>query len=152
EAPPRPSSLAAEPYETPEALKADLTIILDSLLAQHGEIFRRGPLPELIRAVDIFGFHLATLDMRQNSSVHERVLAELPRTAAVWDDYAGLDEAARCELLVRELGHGRLLASPYADYSEETRRELDTLGVAAEVKRLYGAETIRAYIVSNTTS
>jgi len=152
ETPPRPSSLNAEPYATPEELKADLQTILDSLLAQHGEVFAVGPLPELIRAVDIYGFHLATLDMRQNSAVHERVTAELLKTAGVCADYAALDEDARCELLLRELAHGRLLASPYLAYSDETRRELDTLAAAAEVKRLYGAEAIRAYIVSNTTS
>ena len=152
EAPPRPSALAAEPYTSAAALKADLKVILESLLAQHGEAFAVGPLPELIRAVDIFGFHLATLDMRQNSAVHERVVAELLKTAGVCPDYAGLDEGARCDLLLRELGHGRLLGSPYATYSDETRRELDTLGAAAEVKRLYGPESIRAYIVSNTTS
>jgi phosphoenolpyruvate carboxylase len=152
ETPPRPSSLEAQPYDTAQAFKADLQTILQSLKTQHGEVFAAGPLPELIRAVDIFGFHLATLDMRQNSAVHERVVAELLKTAGVCPDYAGLDEAARCDLLVRELGHGRLLASPYAAYGEETRRELETLGVAAEVIRLYGAEAIRAYIVSNTTS
>ncbi|CAN7282689.1 phosphoenolpyruvate carboxylase [Phenylobacterium sp. LjRoot219] len=152
ETPPRPSGLAAEPYPTPEAFKADLRTILDSLLRQHGEVFAVGPLPELIRAVDIFGFHLATLDMRQNSAVHERVVAELLKTASVCPDYAALDETARCELLLRELGHGRLLASPHIAYSDETRRELDTLAAAAEVKRLYGGEAIRAYIVSNTTS
>jgi phosphoenolpyruvate carboxylase len=152
EAPPRPSSLPAEPYADAAALKADLQTILDSLLAQHGDVFREGPLCDLIRAVDVFGFHLATLDMRQNSSAHERVIGELLRTAGVCPDYGALEEAARCDLLVRELGHGRLLASPYARYGDETRRELDTLAAAAEVKRLYGAEAIRAYIVSNTTS
>jgi phosphoenolpyruvate carboxylase len=152
EAPPRPSGVPGEPYAGPEAFRADLQTILDSLLLRHGETFAQGPLPELIRAVDLFGFHLATLDMRQNSAVHERVAAELLRTAGVCDDYAALEEGARCELLVRELGHARLLASPFAAYSEETRRELDTLGVAAEAKRLYGPQAIRAYIVSNTTS
>jgi phosphoenolpyruvate carboxylase len=152
ETPPRPSGLPAEPYGTPQELKADLATILESLVAQHGELFAAGLLPELIRAVDIFGFHLATLDMRQNSAVHERVIAELLKSAGVCADYAALDEDARCELLLSELGHGRPLASPYLTYTDETRRELDTLAEAAEVKRLYGAEAIRAYIVSNTTS
>jgi phosphoenolpyruvate carboxylase len=152
EAPPRLSGLAAEPYAGAAELKSDLEIILNSLLAQHGDVFAAGPLPELIRAVDIFGFHLATLDMRQNSAVHERVVGDLLRTAGVCPDYAALDEDARCALLIGELGHARLLASPYAAYGDETRRELDTLGVAAEVKRVYGAEAIRSYIVSNTTS
>jgi phosphoenolpyruvate carboxylase len=152
EAPPRPTSLAGEPYADAQELKADLETVLNSLLARHGEVFAAGPLPELIRAVDLFGFHLATLDIRQNSAVHERVTAELLATAGVCPDYAALDEAQRCELLIRELGHARLLASPYAAYGEETRRELDTLAAAAEVQRLYGPEAIRAYIVSNTTS
>ena len=152
EAPPRPSSQAAEPYPSPAELKADLVAILDSLLTRQGPTFAEGQLPDLIRAVDIFGFHLATLDMRQNSAVHERVAAELLKAAGVCEDYAALDEEARCDLLLRELAHGRLLASPYASYGEETRRELDTLAAAAEVRRLYGEDAICAYIVSNTTS
>jgi phosphoenolpyruvate carboxylase len=152
EPPPKPAAVSAEPYVAAAELKADLQILLDSLLARHGATFAEGPLPELIRAVDLFGFHLATLDMRQNSAVHERVTAELLKTAGVCEDYAALDEAGRCALLTRELSHARLLASPFASYSEETRRELDTLAAAAEVKRLYGADAIRAYIVSNTTS
>jgi len=152
ETPPRPAAVEAEPYATPEAFRADLKVMLGALTTQLGDVFACGPLPELIRAVDIFGFHLATLDMRQNSAVHERTVAELIKTAGVCNDYAALDEDARCALLLSELAHGRLLASPYATYSDETRRELDTLAAAAEVKRLYGAQAIRAYIVSNTTS
>jgi phosphoenolpyruvate carboxylase len=152
EAPPKAAAVAGEPYASPAELKADLACLLDSLVSRHGPAFADGPLPELIRAVDIFGFHLATLDMRQNSAVHERVSAELLKTAGACDDYAALDEDARCDLLIRELSHARPLASPYVEYSEETRRELDTLAAAAEVKRLYGSEAIRAYIVSNTTS
>jgi phosphoenolpyruvate carboxylase len=152
EAPPRPSALKAERYALPEDFAADLRTVLDSLVTMHGPAFAEGPLPELIRAVDVFGFHLATLDMRQNSAVHARVVAELLRTAGVEPDYETLDEQARCALLARELGHGRLLASPFAAYGDETRRELETLAAAADVKRLYGPEAIRAYIVSNTTS
>ncbi|HEY2480630.1 MAG TPA: phosphoenolpyruvate carboxylase [Caulobacteraceae bacterium] len=152
EAPPRPSPVAGEAYDGPAALRADLQAVLDSLLIHHGPAFARGPLPDLIRAVDCFGFHLATLDMRQNSSVHARVLAELLAKAGVAADYETLDEAARCELLLGELVHGRLLYSPFVAYSEETRLEYAVLGEAARVKRLYGEDAIRAYIVSNTTS
>ena len=152
EAPPRPASTPGEPYEDPQTLRADLQTVLDSLLRMHGEAFADGPLPDLIRAVDVFGFHLATLDMRQNSAVHARVAAELLRTAGVCADYEALDEAGRCQLLLSELRHGRLLASPFATYSEETARELEILATAAEIKRRYGPDSIRAYIVSNTTS
>jgi phosphoenolpyruvate carboxylase len=152
EAPPRRAAGPAEPYASPEALKLDLGIVLDSLLAKHGSAFEHGPLPDLIRAVDVFGFHMATLDMRQNSAVHARVVAELLRVAGVCPDYQALDETARCDLLVVELGHGRPLRSPYLVYSEETEREYQVLAAAAEAKRLYGAEVIRCYIVSNTVA
>ncbi len=150
--PPRPASFPAEPYEGPEDLKADLQCVLDSLLSRHGQVFAYGPLPDLIRAVEIFGFHLARLDLRQNSSVHGRVVAELLREAGVCPDYGALDEEARCELMLAELAHGRLLHTPFADYSEETAREYAILTAAAELKRRFGRDAIRAHIVSNTTS
>ncbi|WP_372785456.1 phosphoenolpyruvate carboxylase [Phenylobacterium sp.] len=152
EAAPRPPAAVAEPYDSPDALKADLETVLASLIAKHGQTFAHGPLPDLIRAVDTFGFHLARLDLRQNSSVHARTVAELMKVAGVCADYEALDEAQRCDLLIAELGHGRLLHSPFADYSEETVREYGVLSAAAEVKRLYGKDSIRAYIVSNTQS
>ena len=152
EAPARPPAAEADPYASPDDLKADLETILGSLLTNHGEAFSRGPLPDLIRAVDTFGFHLARLDLRQNSAVHARTAAELMKVAGVCDDYEALDEAARRKLLIAELSHGRLLYSPFADYSDETRREIGVLTAAADAKRLYGKDAIRAYIVSNTQS
>ena len=152
EAPPRPASGAAAPYRHPDELKADLQTVLDSLIAHHGPAFARGPLPDLIRAVDCFGFHLASLDMRQNSAVHARVVAELLAKGGVAADYEALDEEARCTLLIGELSNARPLHSPYVSYSDETRSEYAVLSEAARVKQLYGGDAIRAYIVSNTTS
>ncbi|MES2344028.1 MAG: phosphoenolpyruvate carboxylase [Pseudomonadota bacterium] len=148
----RVSPFRSAPYTSPDELKADLQVLQDALIAQHGEVFAEGSLPDLIRAVDCFGFHLATLDMRQNSAVHARVAAELLKVAGVCPDYEALSEAERCDLLVKELSHGRLLYSPYAGYSEETAKEYGVLQAAAEAVRLYGPEAIKAYIVSNTTS
>jgi phosphoenolpyruvate carboxylase len=150
EPPARPAAHAGEPYAAPDDLKADLETVLDSLVETHGELFGQGPLPDLIRAVDTFGFHLARLDMRQNSAIHARTCAELLKVAGVCPDYEALDEAARRELLLSELSHGRLLWSPYAAYGEETAREYAILQAAAEAKRRYGKDAIRAYIVSNT--
>ncbi len=144
------STAKAEPYASPSDLQTDLTTIHQSLLTYQGASFRTGPLADLIRAVDVFGFHLATLDLRQNSSIHGRVVAELLKIAGVAADYEKLSEDERCELLVRELSHGRLLSSPYAQYSEETQRELKTLAAAADVKRRHGPAAIRNYIISNT--
>jgi phosphoenolpyruvate carboxylase len=152
EPPPRPSRLPATAYADADELKSELQTIHASLVANQGDAFAHGPLSDLIRAVDCFGFHLATLDLRQNSAVHARVIGELLAHAGVCERYADLSEDERCALLIGELGHGRLLFSPFAAYGEETAREIAVLHAAADVKRLYGREAIKVYIVSNTTS
>ncbi len=148
----RPAAVDGAPYPTAEALRADLEIIQASLIVHHGETFRRGRLADLIRAVDCFGFHLATVDLRQNSDVHERVVADLLRVAGVCDDYLALDESARVALLERELGVLRPLASPLGQYAAETLGELAVLRAAAEVSARYGMRAIDTYVISKTTS
>ena len=111
-----------------------------------------GALDRLVRAVETFGFHLAALDLRQNADVHERVVAELLEVAGVEADYAALDEAERVALLRRELGGVRLLTSPFATYSDETRSELEIVRAAAEAHASYGPAAITAYIISKTDS
>jgi phosphoenolpyruvate carboxylase len=150
---PRPASAGDRtPYASAAELQADLKTVQASLVEHHGAAFARGRLPDLIRAVDVFGFHLATVDMRQNSDVHERVVADLLKGAGVCSDYRGLDEAARVELLHAELGHGRLLHTPYAAYAEETVKEMEVLRAAAEVTARVGPDAIRSYIISKTDS
>jgi len=150
-APPRPASVAAEPYRDPAALHADLKVLEQSLNAEkHSPIC--GSLGRLSRAVETFGFHLATLDLRQNSDVHARVVAELLKVAGVCEDYRALDEAARVQLLRRELASERPLASPYVKYSDETVSELSIVRAAADAHRQYGADCITAYIVSKCES
>jgi phosphoenolpyruvate carboxylase len=147
--PSRPASVAAERYAAPEALRADLCAIAESLgLGLTGS----GALGRLIRAVETFGFHLATLDLRQNAEVHERVVAELLRVAGVEEDYPMLSEAGRVALLQRELAGGRLLTNPYARYSDETRSELEVMRAAAEAHARYGAASITTYVISKADS
>ncbi len=149
--PPRPATISAEPYGGPAGLRADLAAIAHAL-GESGEGLLRsgGALGRLVRAVETFGFHLATLDLRQNADVHERVVGELLKTAGVEKDYHRLDEASRVALLRRELAGSRLLASPFADYSDETKAELEIVRAAAEAHRLYGPEAITTYIISKT--
>jgi len=151
--PPRPSALTGEAYLEPGVFREDLVTIAHALAAQGaGTLASGGALGRLIRAVETFGFHLATLDLRQNSTVHERVVAELLKTAGVEDDYAGLDEAERIALLRRELASPRLLFSPFAGYSDETDSELAIARAAAEAHRRYGPGCITHYIVSMAQS
>ncbi|CAN7218986.1 phosphoenolpyruvate carboxylase [Pseudoduganella sp. LjRoot289] len=140
----------AEPYASAAEFSADLQILVDSLKANHGEVLIKPRLATLKRAADIFGFHLASLDMRQTSDIHQRVLAELFAKAGVAADYPGLDEDAKVQLLLAELSQPRLLYSPYLDYSEETGSELAILRAAREIRQRYGARAIRNYIISHT--
>jgi len=151
--PPRPASVAADPYPDAQSLRADLTV-LEQSLESESKVGRNtgGRLARLCRAVETFGFHLATLDLRQNADVHARVVAELLQVAGVSPDYEALDEAQRIALLRRELSSERLLASPYASYSQETLSELDIVRAAAESHRRYGAACITTYIVSKCES
>jgi phosphoenolpyruvate carboxylase len=151
--PARPASVEAEPYPDALALKADLRTLAKALAKEgSGALSSGGALGRLIRAVETFGFHLATLDLRQNADVHERVVAELLRVAGAESDYLGLDEAARIELLRAELATQRPLASPFADYGAETVSELAIVRAAAEAHRLYGCQAITTYIISKAAT
>ncbi|MBC7500525.1 MAG: phosphoenolpyruvate carboxylase [Herminiimonas sp.] len=140
----------AAPYLVPEEFTADLQVLVDSLKSHHGAVLVRPRLAMLKRAAEIFGFHLATLDMRQSSDVHERTLAELFARAQVAPAYASLTEEQKVTLLLAELDNPRLLYSPYLTYSDETNSELAVLRAAGEVRQRYGARAIRNYIISHT--
>ena len=151
--PPRPAKLGGEPYATPEELRADLVTIASALASDgDGALSSGGALGRLIRSVEIFGFHLATLDLRQNSDVHERVVAEFLKMAGVESDYAALPENARVALLVAELSHNRPLASEWNVYSEETAKELAIVRAAAKAQADFGIAAITTYNISKTES
>ncbi|HYG46157.1 MAG TPA: phosphoenolpyruvate carboxylase [Bordetella sp.] len=145
----------APAYGTPRDLADDLAIIATSLSAHHAAPIARLRLSGLQQAVEVFGFHLATVDLRQSSDVHERVLGELfKRAGALHDgkpvDYAQLDEDARVALLRAELALARPLVSPWITYSEETTRELAVLRAAAAGRARYGNLAVQQTIVSHT--
>jgi phosphoenolpyruvate carboxylase len=151
--PARAASVSGEPYQSAEQLRADLVEIAHSLGRNgKGLLATGGALGRLIRSVETFGFHLATLDLRQNSDVHARVVGELLSKAGVEANYASLDEPSRIVLLRRELASERLLASPFADYSEETISELAIVRAAAQAHALYGPASITTYIISKCDS
>ncbi|MEM8664267.1 MAG: phosphoenolpyruvate carboxylase, partial [Pseudomonadota bacterium] len=141
-------SANARPYSAPAELRADLDAIARSLETHGAGALAKGRLQHLRRATDIFGFHLATLDLRQNSDVHERVVAELLAKAGVTADYAALPEEERVAVLSTELTVPRLLASPFVDYAEETCSELAILHRAAEARKRYGEHCIQNAIIS----
>ncbi len=151
--PPRPATVHAEPYADAQGLLADLRVLEQSLESENRAGHSSGgALARLSRAVETFGFHLATLDLRQNADVHARVVAELLKVAGVSADYQSLDEAGRVLLLRPELASERLLASPYASYSPETLSELSVVRAAAQAHQRYGGSCITTYIVSKCAS
>ncbi|MFA7438737.1 phosphoenolpyruvate carboxylase [Castellaniella sp.] len=146
---------AAAPYASAAAFAQDLKTVADSLDIHHGTLVARLRLAPLCQAVEIFGLHLATVDLRQSSDVHERVLAELMQQAAVTldgkpVDYAQLSEADRIRVLRQELREPRPLVSPWITYSAETQKELGILRMAARCRERFGAAAIRQAIVSHT--
>ena len=150
--PSRPPRYMAQAYATPEEFSADLDIIAASLRDNGDADLADGRLQNLREAVGAFGFHLATMDMRQNSDVHERAVAELLNVAGVEADYLKLDEAARSKLLLGELSHARPLRSPYTQYSEETARELAIADRAAALKKSFGKGAVANYVISKAAS
>jgi len=138
------------PYASADEFLNDLRIIERSLAAHHAQALAAPRLMPLIRAVQVFGFHLATVDLRQSSDKHEAVVAELLRVARVEDDYSALPEAARRELLMRELNDARPLRVRAAAYSEHAVGELAIFEAAVVMLKRYGREALRHYIISHT--
>lgn len=146
---------AATPYTSALGFQADLQIVADSLDQHHGGVIAQLRLAGLIQAVGTFGFHLASVDLRQSSDVHERVLTELFTEAGVLHkgvalDYTALSEEDRVEVLRNELSQRRPLVSPWMRYSDETEKELGILRMAAMARKKYGSDAIRQIIVSHT--
>jgi phosphoenolpyruvate carboxylase len=152
-APQRPASVEARAYPDAASLRADLQILEDSLKSESRVgLNGGGALARLNRAVETFGFHLASLDLRQNADVHARVVAELLKVAGVAPEYEALSEMQRVQLLRRELASERLLASPFANYSPETMSELGIVRAAAQAHSHYGPDCIRFYVISKCES
>ena len=138
------------PYLSAAEFLADLRVIEQSLRSHHGAALAVQRLHPLARAVEVFGFHLATVDLRQSSDQHERVVAELFAQARIEPDYTGLGESAKREVLMRQLRDARPLRVPDASYSEHTLGELTIFQTARSLRERFGAQAIRHYIISHT--
>ncbi|MBK6591613.1 MAG: phosphoenolpyruvate carboxylase [Burkholderiales bacterium] len=138
------------PYTQAEEFAKELRTIEASLQTNHGKALVAERLQPLIRAVDVFGFHLATVDLRQSSDKHEEVVAELLATAGIESHYSALDEAAKRSLLMGLLGDARSLTVHGVTYSDHTRQELAIFSMAKDMRERFGHEAIRHYIISHT--
>ncbi len=142
----------AAPYPAASDFLADLDVIDESLRECGLAVLADGRLRELRQAVRSFGFHLATLDLRQNSDVHEAVIAELFAVAGVTSAYMDLNESARRNVLLAELATARPLRSPHCEYSQVTVGEMAIMERAAAALRALGPDCIRQAIISKADS
>ncbi|HEU7465494.1 TPA: phosphoenolpyruvate carboxylase [Streptococcus pneumoniae] len=140
-------------YETANDFYKDLIAIRDSLLENKGESLISGDFVELLQAVEIFGFYLASIDMRQDSSVYEACVAELLKSAGIHSRYSELSEKEKCDLLLKELEEDpRILSATHAEKSELLAKELAIFKTARVLKDKLGDDVIRQTIISHATS
>lgn len=145
--------LAALRYEQSEDLIYDLKVVLSSLVRHSGEIFNTGELSELIDAVSVFGFYLASIDMRQDSSVHEACVAELLRTANVHPAYQDASEEEKVQVLLHVLKEDpRLLSATHREKTPQLLSELEIFKTAADLQQRLGKNVIKQSIISHSTS
>lgn len=138
------------PYLSAHDFLSDLKIIEASLILQGAKALANRRLRGLIRAVEVFGFHLATVDLRQSSDMHETVLAELLKVASIQADYSSLSEEQRRELLLSLLKDPRPLRVVGHPYSDFAISEIAIFEMAKKTRQLFGNDTIRHYVISHT--
>ncbi|CZC05629.1 phosphoenolpyruvate carboxylase [Streptococcus pneumoniae] len=140
-------------YETANDFYKDLIAIRDSLLENKGESLISGDFVELLQAVEIFGFYLASIDMRQDSSVYEACVVELLKSAGIHSRYSELSEEEKCDLLLKELEEDpRILSATHAEKSELLAKELAIFKTARVLKDKLGDDVIRQTIISHATN
>lgn len=139
-------------YSSPKEFIQDLEIIERSLRNHYADFVADHYLLKLIRQVELFGFHMAKLDIRQHSREHESAMTEVLARMGIVSNYSELDEAAKVELLAGVLNDPRLITSPYMDYSESTQECLDVFKTVKEAQLLFGQDCISSYLISMTES
>jgi phosphoenolpyruvate carboxylase len=148
----RRGAVNVPPYVNADAFVKDLKILCDSLAGHGGKRMVGKTLKGMIRIARSCGFHLLALDLRQNSDVHERVIAELFTQSTELVDYIGMSESERCAVLFAELTNDRMLRWEYGKYSDETRKELRIVDAAAQIIKVFGPEAFGAYVISKAAS
>jgi phosphoenolpyruvate carboxylase len=137
-------------YLSAEELEADLRLMEASLRANKGTILADGYLSQVIRNVQVFGFRLASLEIRQHSGRHTAALSEILKKAGVCEDYVSLNEEERTQVLEKELAGERPLVPASYDYSPETSEVLKTFQAVAAILNHLNPRAIDTYIISMT--
>ncbi len=134
-------------YAGPWELVEELRLMQRSLMQNAGELIAGGAVARLVREVETFGFHLATMDVREHTDRHHEVLERLYHRIGV--EYRGLGPEARVTLLSRELEGARPIA-PTRIAEERLGSTFETFVAIREALDRYGPRVIESYIVSMT--
>ncbi len=138
---------ASGAYHSSGELLEDLWIVQRSLNAYRGERAAKGQLGELVRQVEIFGFHLARLDVRQHSEKITETVAELAR-AMDGQDYLALDEQGRIQLLTRLLRAPATKSVPRDSLSQEAAELVETFQRLRRAQEEFGEQVVETFIIS----
>ncbi|OBZ16348.1 phosphoenolpyruvate carboxylase [Bacillus sp. FJAT-27264] len=137
-----------ERYTSPEAFIHDLNVIDRSLRHHYADYVADTYIKKLIRQVELFGFHTATLDVRQHSQEHENAMTEILEKMNITPDYSKLPEEEKIALLEGLLNDPRPLTSPYQNYSENTEECLEVYRTIFKAQDEYGKKCITSYLIS----
>jgi phosphoenolpyruvate carboxylase len=146
----RRTTKTIQPFANADELLANLNILVASLMENSGGKMIYPRFGKLTKAIETFGFHLATIDLRQSSDVHEAVITELFHQAGCDFHYADFTEEQKVDRLLKELKQPRLLYSPFQKYSDLVVKEIGVFHKAREVRQRFGASAVRQYIISHT--
>ncbi|HEX5193135.1 MAG TPA: phosphoenolpyruvate carboxylase [Solirubrobacteraceae bacterium] len=142
---------AASGYDTPAELLADLRAVQRSLCDGFGALTADAELRDVIRQVEVFGFHYARLDIRQHANVHRAALHEIYARLGVCEDYAGLADDQREALLQRQIADRRpLVPTDIEHFTPSTRETIETFRMLRETLAGANRGAIQAYVVSGT--
>ena len=131
-------------YANTDELLADLNLMRDSLMANHGELIATGELERIIRTISAFGLIHATMDVREHSQMHHAALANF----GISVDYASKEPGTRFDLLISEL-ENQTPRSP-ENLDDQSAKTLDTFKAINELISQFGPEVIETYIISMT--
>ncbi len=138
-------------YKLPAELILDLNILQKGLIDHGASEIAFADVNDAIRIVNTFGFHLAKLDIRQNSHFHELALSQLMHTAQLGGELflkQGFEE--RLKFINKELNSSRPFAHPNTQFGKEARETVDTLRTVSEHIKNFGEEAVGSIIVSMT--
>ncbi|KPV57151.1 phosphoenolpyruvate carboxylase [Paenibacillus sp. A3] len=146
----KPNVPAGKKYNNPQQFKEDLLIIERSLRNHYADYIADAYVQKMIRQVELFGFHLASLDVRQHSKEHEAAMTEILAKMSICSDYGALPEEQKIKLLTDILNDPRPITSPYLHYSESTQECLDVYRVIQKAQEEFGRSCITSYLISMT--